>query len=448
MPDQTSGAGRRGVHTPLLHGRPRRGGASARKAFVLLAKAFVGSGMLFLPRAFSNGGLLASALLLLLVAAASLHTMQQLVHCHQRLCQESDSALPVSGSGGYGALAQRAYGRWLRRAVELSVVASQLGFACAGSVFVATSLRDAVNALTACRWHAQLPLGLWVAAQALPLAPLCLVRHVRGFSRVALLADLAILLGLAYILSTSTASLARQGPGPHVTPLLNPAGFSLFLGSAAYTFEGYALILPIAAAMRRPAQFPRLLRLVMALCAAVAVAVGSLGYAAFGDQTAPIVLLNMPARSWATQGVRGLYALAIIGTTPLMMFPAYRLIERPAFRGSSGKQFKRVKAGKNMFRLVLLAAVLGVAQVGAGRLDRLVAIIGGAACVPLAFVYPPLIHCRLGGAAASGRWRRARDLGFALAGTALSVYVTAGAIERWSVEETPYDFCQAEIPPH
>ncbi|KAJ2365991.1 hypothetical protein IW150_006064, partial [Coemansia sp. RSA 2607] len=423
MPDQNTGAGRN-IHTPLLHAQPRpgsrRGGASPRKAFVLLIKAFVGSGMLFLPRAFSNGGLLFSALILVLVAAASLYTMQQLVHCHLR--QETDA---VSGSGAYGILAQKAYGRWMRRAVEFSTVASQLGFSCAGSVFVATSLRDAFNAMTSCRWSTELPIGFWIVAQALPLAPLCLIRHVRGFSKVALFADAGIILGLVYVLASSTNSLAHYGPGPNVQ-LFNSSSFSLFLGSATYTFEGYALILPISSAMRRPKKFPRLLMLVMAICAALAVAIGSIGYMAFGDTTEPIILLNMPPRSVATQIVRAVYALAIVGTTPLMMFPAYKLIERPMFRDVSGKQFLRVKAGKSAFCLVMLAAVLFVAHVGAERLDRLVAIIGGAACVPLAFVYPPLIHMRLG-ASASQR-------------IALSMYVTAGAIKRWGAIETPYDF--------
>ncbi|KAJ2784146.1 hypothetical protein GGI15_002347 [Coemansia interrupta] len=418
--NQNIGAGQ-GVHTPLLRGQARSGASSGR-AFVLLAKAFIGSGMLFLPRAFSNGGLLFSTLTLLLVAAASLHTMQQL----------------------------RAGGRWLRRAVDASIFASQLGFACAGSVFVAATLRDAFNATTACRWHARLPLGLWITGQTALLAPLCLVRHIRGFSRVALLADSAILLGLAFILATSARSLSLRGPGPHVILTLNTSAFSLFLGSAAYTFEGYALILPICSAMRRPQAFPRLLALVMVLCAAVAVATGGLCYLAFGSATAPIALLNMPAYSPWTQTVRALYALAIIGTTPLMLFPAYRLIEQPRSSGGSSEQncTPEFKTAKNALRLAVLGAVMLAAHVGARRLDRLVAVVGGAACVPLAFVYPPLIHLRLGGREARGWWRRARDVAVAGAGVLLSAYVTAGAVGRWGVAETPYDFCLAEgVPP-
>src|SRR5690606_1719384 len=43
--------------------------ASAGRAMFLMLKAFVGTGVLFLPRAFANGGLLFSSILLALVAA-------------------------------------------------------------------------------------------------------------------------------------------------------------------------------------------------------------------------------------------------------------------------------------------------------------------------------------------------------------------------------------------
>ncbi|KAJ2706523.1 hypothetical protein FB645_001533 [Coemansia sp. IMI 203386] len=429
-------------NTPILSQpqaqRPRRGAypgtTSTRKALVLLAKAFIGSGMLFLPKAFQNGGLWFSAAIMVLVAMASLYTMQQLASCHIRL---------NNLKGGYGTLARKTYGRWMKYVVEVSIVVSQLGFSCAGSVFVATSLRDAFNVLSGCRWDSQVPIEFWIAVQLLPLAPLCLIRHVRGFSKVALVSVVGIFAGLAYVLFTSTRTLVQNGFGPNVISF-NHKQFPLFLGSAAYTFEGYALILPIATAMRRPQKISLLLVLVMTLCAILAIAVGGLSYAAFGSTTQPIIILNMPSQSAITQTLRIIYGLAIIGTTPLMMFPTFKLLEPLLFGGRSGKVSVSVKAGKTVFRLSMIIAVLFVAAKGIERLDRLVAIIGGVACVPLAFVYPPLLHLRVFGSGSSlrARWIRVSNWIIVVCGVCLSFYVTFGAISRWSAVEPPFNFCQ------
>ncbi|KAJ2782174.1 hypothetical protein H4R18_002439 [Coemansia javaensis] len=428
--DEDGGGGGSGARARVAAGaeaEAEAGGArkaSTSKTLFLLLKSFVGSGVLFLPRAFYNGGLAFSAAVMVGVACAALFTMLQLVRCYERMhC-------------GYGEMARRLYGRWMERAVLLSVVLSQLGFSCAGAIFVAANMRDLSNAATGCRWR--LSLGFWVVVQMAVLAPLCLVRHIKGLSGVALLADAFIVAGLAYVWAVDAATIGRLGTS--YTRNFNPEGYALFLGTAAYTFEGYALILPIVDAMERPEKFPLALSLVMAICGAVAVSIGGLSYAAFGDKTQANVLLNMPSRAPATLTVQLLYSLAILFTTPLMMFPVVRILEQALFPRRSGKRSPAVKTQKNVFRMLLLAAVMAVSVVGVERLDKLVAIIGGAACVPLSFVYPPLLHLRA--AAETGR-QRLRDGLAAGLGAAVSAYVAYGAASRWGAGEPPYDFCDA-----
>ncbi|KAJ2824706.1 hypothetical protein IWW50_003202, partial [Coemansia erecta] len=68
----------------LRSARESEDGASVRKTFFLLIKSFIGSGVLFLPRAFYNGGLAFSAVLMVGVAGASLYTMLLLVRSYER----------------------------------------------------------------------------------------------------------------------------------------------------------------------------------------------------------------------------------------------------------------------------------------------------------------------------------------------------------------------------
>ncbi|KAI9500938.1 transmembrane amino acid transporter protein-domain-containing protein, partial [Coemansia spiralis] len=379
--------------------------ASVRKSFFLLLKSFIGSGVLFLPKAFYNGGLLFSCVIMLVSAIVSLYTMLLLIKCYEKVhC-------------GYGEMGRRLYGKWMEKAVLLSIVVSQIGFACAGTIFVATNMRDLFNAVTDC--NHRMPLSFWVVIQLIVLAPLCLIRHIKGLSSIALLADLFIVAGLIYVWWMDVSKISKLGIG--YVRNFNPEDYSLFIGTAAYTFEGYALILPIVDAMQRPEKFPAVLSVVMAICTAVAVAMGGLSYSAFGDKTESIILLNMPSSTLMTLTVQLLYSLAMIFTLPLMMFPVIRILEQALFPRRSGKRNPAVKMQKNTFRMLLLVVVVVISIVGVEKLDRLIAIVGGFACIPIAFIYPPLFHLK---SIARSNWERIRDAFLAFFGFVVCVYVT------------------------
>ncbi|KAJ2878223.1 hypothetical protein IWW38_006373, partial [Coemansia aciculifera] len=83
--------------------------ASNKKAFFLLLKAFVGTGVLVLPKAFSNGGLLASSVTMLIVAWYAWHCMIILGEVY----------LKVGGS--YGDLGGKLFGNWARHLITVSI---------------------------------------------------------------------------------------------------------------------------------------------------------------------------------------------------------------------------------------------------------------------------------------------------------------------------------------
>ncbi|KAJ1956722.1 hypothetical protein EC988_001198 [Linderina pennispora] len=395
---------------------------STKKAFFLLLKSFIGSGVLFLPRAFLNGGIVFSSIILSISAMLSLYCMTLLVECYQRIPH------------GYSEIGRRLYGKGMGRAVQFSIVISQTGFACAGTIFVATNIRDLFNAATDCQYRYSL--GFWVAAQLAFMIPVCLIRHIKGLSSFALFGDLFVLGGIVYVFVMDIKKISTLGTG--FVRKFNPEDYSLFLGTAAYTFEGYAMILPIADSMRKPEKFPQILTIVMALCGLITVTIGSVSYLAYGEETETIILLNMPSGTAATLTVQLLYSIAMLLTNPLMVYPAIRTLEHWLFPRRSGKHNVGVKMQKNAFRTSFLLAVTAIAVFGLDRLDKLVAIIGGSACVPISFIFPPLFHYR-----AVARTTRAKVIDLALAGFGVvaCVYVTYNAIKRWGIAVPPSDFC-------
>lgn len=115
----------------------------------------------------------------------------------------------------------------------------------------------------------------------------------------------------------------------------------------------------------------------------------------YGDDTQTVILLNMSEGCAPTQVVvmQVAYIVVAILTFPLMMFPASRTLEKPFFREErrSGKKW-----AKNLLRMFLCGASLTVAYLAGGEhLGNMVALIGGACCVPLAMIYPPLFHWKI-----------------------------------------------------
>jgi proton-coupled amino acid transporter len=393
----------------VLTTRPRPSAeAGTVKTFFTLIKAFVGTGIMFLPKAFGNGGILFSTVSMLAVSAITMVAFHLLLQCK------------LHYGGGYGEIGQAIAGPKMRTLILFSIALSQLGFVCAGIVFVAENLLTFLDAVTS----GQSPFstaGL-IALQLIILVPLSWIRNISKLGPVALLADACILVGVSYIYWFTTTSLSSQGIDPTVV-LFNPRQYTLTIGSAIFTFEGIGLILPIQSSMARPEHFEPLLGVVMAIITVVFTSVGALCYATFGEHTQIEIINNFPQDSKLVNAVQFLYAVAVLVGTPVQLFPALRIIEGGMFGNMrSGKRSLRTKWVKNGFRLGMVVFCGLVSVAGTGNLDRFVALIGSAACVPLVYVYPAYLHWK---GVATKRWVRWGDLLMMGLGVIGMVYTTA-----------------------
>ncbi len=159
----------------------------------------------------------------------------------------------------------------------------------------------------------------------------------------------------------------------------------------------------------------------MLIITAVFTSVGALCYATFGENTRIEVIDNYPQDHKLVNAVQLVYSLAVLIGTPVQLFPALRNLAGRVFGLSSGKRSLRTKWIKNGFRTALVCLCGAVSILGAGNLDRFVALIGSLACVPLVYIYPPYLHYR--GVAKS--WpARAVDVALMVLGVFGMIYTT------------------------
>ncbi|CAO1597552.1 hypothetical protein XANCAGTX0491_001359 [Xanthoria calcicola] len=393
----------------------RPGDAGTTKSFFTLLKAFIGTGIMFLPKAFNNGGILFSSVTLITVSLLSALSFHLLLQCRRR------------HGGGYGEIGAAIGGRRLRALILTSITLSQIGFVCSGMIFIAQNLRSFFNAVTPGSSFVLDTKGL-IAIQLVVLIPLALIRDISRLGPAALLADIFIFIGLFYIWYYDISTLATFGIHPTVQ-LFNPDAFTLTIGSAIFTFEGIGLILPIQSSMAEPNKFPRLLYIVMVIITIIFTSVGALCYATFGDKTRVEIISNYPQTSKLVNSVQFLYSIAVLVGTPVQLFPATRIIETSAFGDrASGKKSWATKWKKNAFRTSITGLCGLISIVGASDLDKFVALIGAFACVPLVYIYPAFLHFK---GVARSPWVRAGDVVLCVIGTIAMVYSTAVTLSTW-----------------
>lgn len=429
----------RALLTPATPGRGRRkrkergatATSSATRAVFLLLKSFVGTGVLFLPKAYLNGGMLFSNGILLLVAAISYYCFILLVQTHEKI------------GGSFGDMGGQLYGERMRILILASVALSQLGFVSAYIVFTAENLQAFVAAVSKCRtW---IDIKFLILLELVVFLPFSLIRDISKLGFTAFISDAFIILGLFYLAYYDIKTMVVNHGVADII-YFNPRDWTLFIGTAIFTFEGIGLVIPIKEVMKKPSKFPLVLAIVMIIITIIYIIMGALSYAAFGSSTKTVVLLNLPQDNKFVNGVQLLYSVAILLSTPLQLFPAIRIAENGLFT-RSGKYDSYIKWKKNVFRFFLVAVCAAIAWGGAADLDKFVALIGSFACVPLVMIYPvshshsrasgdmtdhfskPIMHLK---AIAHTRFQQLVDILLCVIGAVAMAYTTTLTLKSWA----------------
>ncbi|CCH40846.1 putative amino acid permease C3H1.09c [Wickerhamomyces ciferrii] len=394
--------------------RPRRKNephkASTTKAVLLLLKAFIGTGVLFLPRGYKNGGWAFASTSLAFFSILSFWCFNQLIEVKKKLNIPS-----------YGDIGGKLYGKHMRASILFSIVASQIGFAAAYIIFTATNLQAFFISVA----DKHFSMEFYILIQLLVFIPLSLTRKINKLSGTALIADVFIFLGLIYVYYYCSFVVIHEGIAD--VQLFNSDSWTVFVGTAIFTYEGIGLLIPIQESMQKPSRFPTILFFVMFTATVVFITIGAIGYFAFGTKTETVILLNFPSDSIFVSISQFLYATAILLSTPLQLFPAIRILENGLFE-KSGKFDDKIKWRKNYFRILVVLGTALISWAGASDLDRFVSIIGCFACIPLIYIYPPLLHLPTTG---DNHFRKGLDILVTIFGVVIMIYISFLTISDW-----------------
>ncbi|CUM64768.1 uncharacterized protein PRCAT00002379001 [Priceomyces carsonii] len=408
-----------------------KGTASTAKTYFLLFKALVGSGVLFLPRAFLNGGLLFSIVTLSTFGALTFFCYIVLIESKKTFKKPS-----------FGELGYTSYGKILKLCILVSILLSQIGFVATYILFTAENMMSFLTGFLG--FHSITAFNV-VLVQCVLLIPLSLIRNLTQLSLISLVSSVFIVIGLLIIFYYSGIKLMQEGLGPHIE-LFNSKSWSMLIGVAVTSFEGIGLILPIESSMAHPEQFPKVLLISMLIITSLFVAIGTVGYSAFGDKVKSIIILNLPQKNVSVQLIVCLYSLAVFLTAPLQLLPAIKIGESTVFNSSlfnhgsrkkdedgrlyksSGKYNPHIKWLKNTSRAIVVILICSIAYLNANNIDKFVSFNGCFACIPLVYIYPPLIHLKTfklkSSLTAKDKFFKITDYTLIIVGIAVVIYST------------------------
>lgn len=169
-------------------------------------------------------------------------------------------------------------GNFGRRAVELSLLFSQVGLVCAYIAFICTSMVSIVKDTTGSH------VSPWWFGLLLVLiyTPLCIIRKIEVLAPTHVFADIMIVVTLTTLMIYAGIKVNRDGWGTNV-PALRESTFLDAIGSAVYSYEGIGVVLPIYEVTKNPERISKNIIAVITVVLALYFIFGFFMLFAYGD---------------------------------------------------------------------------------------------------------------------------------------------------------------------
>ncbi|XP_057586659.1 proton-coupled amino acid transporter 3 [Hippopotamus amphibius kiboko] len=383
-----------------VHPPEEANGLTMMQTLIHLLKCNIGTGLLGLPLAMKNAGLLVGPISLLAIGILTVHCMVILLNCAHHLSQRLQKTFVNYGEAMMYGLETcpnawlRTHSVWGRYTVSFLLIITQLGFCSVYFMFMADNLQQMVeeahvtsNTCQPRKILVPTPI-LDIRVYMLTILPflilLVFIQNLRVLSVFSTLASITTLGSMALIFE----HIVQEIPDPRNLPLMASwKTFLLFFGTAIFTFEGVGMVLSLKNQMKHPQQFSFVLYLGMSLVIVLYICLGTLGYMKFGSNTQASITLNLP-NCWLYQSVKLMYSVGIFFTYALQFHvPAEIII--PAVISQVSESWALFADLSVRTALVCLTCVSAICI---PRLDLVISLVGSVSSSALALIIPPLLE--------------------------------------------------------
>ncbi|TSK28141.1 Proton-coupled amino acid transporter 1 [Bagarius yarrelli] len=342
-----------------------RAGSSFLQTLIHLLKGNIGTGLLGLPLAVKNAGLLMGPLSLLVMGIIAVHCMHILVKCSHHLSAKVGKPFLSYGEameyGMENVSWLRRHSIWGRRLVNLFLIITQLGFCCVYFVFLSDNVKQVIEAAN----------GTTMNCDTNETAVI-----VPSFdSRIYMLIFLPFIIALVF-----TRNLKYLAPFSFMANVVMCVSLVLI-------YYYCLMVLPLENKMQKPQNFSKVLYSGMGIVTMLYISLGTIGYVCFGGRIGGSITLNLPD-CWMYQIVKLLYSLGIYITYALQFYVPAEILIPPAVARVRPRLALLVDLGIRV-GLVLLTCALAILI---PELDLVISLVGSISSSALALIFPPLLQ--------------------------------------------------------
>lgn len=378
-----------------------RSGTTFFQTLIHLLKGNIGTGLLGLPLAVKNAGLVVGPVSLLVMGIIAVHCMRLLVKCSHHLSTKMSRP-----SLSYGEAVQfgienvsmlRRHSHWGKKVVEVFLIITQLGFCCVYFVFLSENVKQVVEAANATSFNCEqnftnqtndpvqsFDKRLYMLCFLPFIILLVFTPNLKYLAPLSLIANLVMSASLVLIYFYSLTHITSPIDLPKVG---RAKDYPLFFGTAIFAFEGIGVVLPLENKMQRPQRFTLVLYVGMAIVTFLYISLGTIGYLCFGENIGGSITLNLP-NCWTYQLVKLLYCFGIFITFALQFYvPAEILI--PPVVSRVAERWERPVDLLMRTGLVIVTCALAVLI---PELDLVISLVGSVSSSFLALIFPPLLQ--------------------------------------------------------
>lgn len=356
---------------------------------VHLLKASMGTGILAMPLAIRNSGLIFGSIGTVVIGIICTHCVYVLIKSSHELCRRKkipvlDLAETAEAAFSTGPPIFQKYASVARKFVNAALMTTMYSICCVYVVFVAQSIKQVSDFYMG--GEDLLDIRVYIPMVLVLLIPLSLVRNLKYLVPFSALANLFVIVSfiilLYYIFSSS---LDADG----LVLMANVEQVPLFFATVIFAMEGIGVVMPLENSMKNPEHFITklgILNIAMFIVVVLYSVIGILGYIRFGEEVLGSVSLNLPPEEVPAQVVKILYAVAVFFSYGLTYYVPTSLI-MPDIEKKFPKAYSNIVQTAFRIFFVILTVAVAIAVPNLGPIISLV----GALCFSTLGLFCPAV---------------------------------------------------------
>ena len=350
------------------------------KLFGNICISFMGAGILGLPFAFRQAGVIQGIITLLLVSTISVIGMLTLLDIKKAIPNGSPKtpdketeSQPVEIE--FREVGQHAFGPIGLLVVELAIVFSQVGFCCAYLIFITEAISD---------FFPQFPMYYYLIPVLFPLFFLVSLSKLNSLGVFSIFANFITLTAYTIVLGCELDNIVT-GDKKDIK-MSNASAFPFFFSVSIYCYEGAGLIFSLESSPHKSIRhhFRPIFITSLTIITMIYIVFGLCGYLAFGKFTNEIITNNINYGVIPTK-VKLFLSVSLLFTYPVMMFPVSIIIDR---RLKLTEKFGVVKILIRSCLVVLTGCIVILIP----QFSTMMELVGATLCTLLNFIFPGLFY--------------------------------------------------------